>query len=167
MHHPRARPRFSFISALAPDEVVEHLQATLSATDAIEGRAFARTILLTIAAEHRVFWTPHLDVQLDTRPDGSTRVNGLFAPAPQIWTTFLVLQLLFGMLSVGAAIYLTSQWTAGGALLSPALFLAAMLIGGGLAFGTAYIGQGFASDQMYELRAFLETSVRDRPPPPH
>jgi hypothetical protein len=39
--------------------------------------------------------------------------------------------------------------------------LAAMLFGGGFSYGAAYVGQGIGSEQMYELRAFLDAALRE------
>jgi hypothetical protein len=54
--------------------------------------------------------------------------------------------------------------TDGGTLLTVAVAsLGAMLFGGGFAYGAAYVGQGFGSEQMYVLRAFLDAALRDEP----
>ena len=79
-----------------------------------------------------------------------------------LWTipaAFVAVQLLFGLLSIAAGILLISQVTLNGRVLEASLLLVAMLIGGGLAYGAAYIGQGIGSEQMYELRSFLDHAL--------
>lgn len=97
--------------------------------------------------------------QLSELPGGRTRIDGLFAPHPQIWTAFVAVQLLFGLLSIAAGILLISQVTLDGRVLEAVALLVAMLVGGGLAYGAAYIGQGIGSEQMYELRSFLDHAL--------
>ncbi|MBK9034512.1 MAG: hypothetical protein IPL61_25140 [Myxococcales bacterium] len=164
MDRPRARPRFSFHLTHAPDAAIARVDAYLSAhPHPVTGRVFRRTVMLTLAEDRRHFWTPHLEVQFSDAPTDGTDVDGTFAPHPRLWTTFVATQLLFGILALGLAIYVFSLWSLGQGLLVPALLLAGALIGGGLSYGTAYIGQGLGSEQMYELRSFLDAALRDAP----
>ena len=161
MSRPRARPRFTLELPLSPEEIAERVRAGLSGDGKVTGSVFRRTLLLTMRKEHTHFWSPHLDVQLDARPDGGTRLSALFSPHPQVWTAFVAVQLVFGLLSVAAAVYLTVALTLGRDATLAGAALTGFLIGGGLAYGAAYIGQGVGSEQMYELRAFLDRALRD------
>ena len=160
MSRPRARPRFTLDLPIPPDEVVARVRARLAAVDGkVKGSLHRRTLLLTVSPEETHFWSPHLDVQLDEAPGGGTRLAAIFAPHPQIWTSFVAVQFLFALLSVGAAMYLASCLMLGRDPLLALGLLLAMLLGGGFAYGAAYVGQGFGSEQMYELRAFLDSAV--------
>jgi len=162
MEHPRARPRFAFEHPLDPDEVVARVRGHLAVPGAhVTGRVFERTVWLTLVEERRHFWTPHLDLHVDAAAGGGARVAGTFAPHPQLWGAFLVAQLLFALLSLGLAIYCVSLWQLGHDLGWAPVALIGALIGGGLAYGTAYIGQGLGSEQMYELRSFLDAALRE------
>jgi hypothetical protein len=162
MERPRARPRFSFETALSADEVGRRVGEALARGDGrVMGSVHPRTLSLAITPALRHFWSPHLDVQLTVLPGGGTRVAGLFAPHPQLWTAFVAVQFLFALLSVGAGVFLISRLTLGGDLLPPVLALGGMLFGGGFSYGAAYVGQGFGSEQMYDLRAFLDAALRD------
>lgn len=157
MSRPRARPRFTLDLSLPPDQVTERVRVRLAAPDAkVRGSVYRRTLLLMVRKEDAHFWSPQLDVQLDDAPGGGTRLAAMFAPHPQIWTSFVAIQFVFALLSIGAAVFLTSSWMLGRELLTPSLALGAMLFGGGFSYGAAYVGQGFGSEQMYELRAFLD-----------
>jgi hypothetical protein len=159
---PRARPRFTLDLPLSPEQVVERVRARMAASDAkVTGSLFRRTMLLTVRKQDSHFWSPQLDVQLEDAPGGGTRLAAMFAPHPQIWTSFVAVQFLFALLSVAAAIYLISAMMLGRDLVLPAGLLGLMLFGGGFAYGAAYVGQGFGSEQMYELRAFLDAAVTD------
>jgi hypothetical protein len=164
MQRPRARPRFTLELPLSPEVIVERVRVYLEDAQAaakVEGSVFRRTLLLTVRAEHRHFWSPHLDVQLEEVKGGGTKLYAVFAPHPQVWTSFVAVQLLFGLLSIGAGVWVTSMlmldrdpWLAVGTL-------GLMLFGGGFAYGAAYVGQGVGSEQMYELRAFLDAALRE------
>ncbi len=162
MTRPRARPRFSFEVPQAPDAVTARVRERLAqGGGAVTGSVFRRTLLLTVRPETTHFWSPHLDVQLDETAAGGTRVSAVFAPHPKIWTTFVGVQLIFALLSIAAGVWVTSALMLGNDLWLPLGALAAMLFGGGFTYGAAYVGQGVGSEQMYELRAFLEVAVRE------
>jgi hypothetical protein len=122
---------------------------------------YRRTVLLTVCPEDTHFWSPQLDVQLEEGKSGGTMLAGIFSPQPHIWMAFLGVQLLFGLLSIAAGVWLTSMLMLGRDPWLALGTLGVMLIGGGLAFGGAYVGQGIGSEQMYELRAFLDAALRD------
>ena len=158
---PRARPRFSLDLRLAPEVVVERVRKHLEVDAGVSGVVFRRTVLLTVRDEDTHFWSPHLDVQLDDGQDGGTRLTAMFAPHPQIWTSFIAVQALFAFLSMGAAVWLTSALILGQDPTVAIGSLGLMLFGGGFAYGAAYVGQGLGSEQMYVLRAFLDAALRD------
>ncbi|MBP6633458.1 MAG: ABC transporter ATP-binding protein [Kofleriaceae bacterium] len=160
MERPRARPKFTLHDPRSPDEIAACLRVHLErGPGKVTGDVMRRTVMLTIAEEHRHFWTPHLDLQLGEAKGGGTHLDGTLGPHPKLWYTFLMVQAMFAMASIAAAVYLFSQWSVGGALLWPAVVLGAMLFGGGFSYGAAYVGQGLGSDQMYELRSFVDHAL--------
>lgn len=159
---PRARPRFHFHHGDQPEAVLERVRARLATESAlVAGRLYRRTAFLTIAPAHAHFWSPHLEVQLADAPEGGTVVQGQFGPHQAIWTTFVIIQLMFGVLALGAAIFAFSKWSLGQDVWPWLGLFAAMMFGGGFSYGAAYVGQGLGSDQMYELRAFVDAALRD------
>jgi len=159
VRRPRARPRFGFGLASPPDAVVKQLESRLEAASGVEGQVFRRTVLLTIPPKQRKFWSPQLDIQVEEGPEGGTQLCACFSPHPQLWTGFIGAQALFALLAVAAGVYGTSlmmlgqpAWLAFGAM-------GAFLVCGGLVYGGAYVGQGLGSDEMYALRAFVESAL--------
>jgi len=164
MSRPRARPRFTLELPIAPDVVTDRVRAHLARSSGkVTGKVFRRTVMLTVCDEDTHFWSPHLDVQLE-EAEGGTHLSAMFAPRPTIWTTFLAIQLLFGVLSVAAAVWVFSVWMIGQSPWMGLAILGLMLFGGGFSYGAAYVGQGIGSEQMYELRAFLVDALRDEQP---
>jgi len=159
---PRARPRFTLDLPVAPDAVTERVRAHLQAGDGkVVGSVFRRTLRLTVRPEDTHFWSPHLDVQLYEAESGGCTLACSFSPHPHVWTGFVGVQLLFGLLSVAAGIWLISMLTLGRDPWFAVGLLVLMLFGGGFSYGAAYVGQGFGSEQMYQLRSFLDDALRE------
>lgn len=161
MARPRARPRFTLDLDIPPHEVLERVRARLAADPKVTGKLFRRTMDLTVREEDAHFWSPHLDVQLADTDGGGTRLSAMFAPHPQIWITFVGVQFLFGVFALCSAIYLLSVYVLGHDVTVPLVAFVFFMVGGGLAYGAAYVGQGFGSEQMYELRSFLDRALSD------
>lgn len=159
MQPPRARPRFSVQLNRPPSEIRDALDAALRQTPQFVGHVFERTAFLTLAPHETHFWTPHLDLQLVSSGD-VTRIDGRFAPHPRVWTAFWAGQLIFGMLALGMAMFWLAQQLSASHLAWPFWGFVAAMVGGGLAFGAAYVGQGIANEQMYLLRSFLDEALR-------
>lgn len=165
MSRPRARPKFRSHHPATPEEILAHVRTRMDAArDQVIGRLYRRTVFLTTAPPRAHFWSPHLEVQLTDAPGGGTHVQGQFGPHQAIWTTFVIIQLIFGVLSLGAAMFLFSKWMLGQDLVPWLIVLAAMLFGGGFSYGAAYVGQGLGSDEMYELRALVDDALRAADP---
>ncbi len=162
MSRPRARPRFQLHHAERPEALLERVRARMTAApELVAGRVYRRTAFITVAPARAHFWSPHLEVQFTDAPEGGCYVQGQFGPHQAIWTTFVIIQLIFGVLALGAAIFAYSKWSLG-ADATPWLGLfAGMMFGGGFSYGAAYVGQGLGSDQMYDVRAFLDAVLRD------
>lgn len=142
--------------------LLERVRARMAAAaDQVAGRVYRRTAFLTVAPARAHFWSPHLEVQFTDAPEGGCHVQGQFGPHQAIWTTFVIIQLIFGVLALGAGIFAFSKWSLGQDA-GPWLGLfAAMMLGGGFSYGAAYVGQGLGSDQMYDVRAFVDAALRD------
>ena len=103
--------------------------------------------------------SPHLELEL-RESEAGTVLHGRFAPRPKVWTGFMALFFLLGMLGLCGMIYGLAQlmldgpiWTMWSAPVSLALIA--------FIYGAAFIGQGLSSIEMFELRAFIEFTVRE------
>ena len=90
MERPRARPKFTLHDPRSPDEIAACLRVHLErGPGKVTGDVMRRPVMLTIAEEHRHFWTPHLDLQLGEAKGGGTHLDGTLGPHPKLWYTFL------------------------------------------------------------------------------
>ncbi|MBT9558639.1 MAG: hypothetical protein IV100_21595 [Myxococcales bacterium] len=124
-------------------------------------------LVLTFKPEHRHFWSPWLNLDVDQREatDGAviTRITGRFSPHPTVWTGFAFSYLGLGVLAFFSSIFAYSQRSLGGTptglwgLLACAVLAVVLL-------WSSWVGQRLARDQMIELRRLLEAGVRGPAP---
>jgi hypothetical protein len=101
------------------------------------------------------FWSPALHLHMEQDASARWTVHGRFSPSSPVWTAFVAIYLSLACLGIGAGCYGGAQMIMGHepwALLGMpvALALAAFT------YGAAFIGQGLGSDDMYELRRFVD-----------
>lgn len=159
MDVPSIRPTFDLKLAAPPDLAMGTIRKRMGPEFQECTMAAGRCVDLFVAPEERVFWSPHLSVQLEGEGDGS-RLHGRYAPHPEVWTLFVFLYAAFGFLALvglgwGLAqnILGQSMW---GLLLTPASLLAI----GALVLGARY-GQRRTRSQMVALRDRLDALVQD------
>jgi len=153
------RPRFELATELSVEELTTRFRAHLAATDRpVAGLVFRKHVELTSPPERKHLWSPHLGLSLEAREGGGTRVCGRFSPAPSVWTGFMAIHGVLGMLGIGGTMYGLAEWGLGRTpwtLLSP--LVAAALIA--FVAGAAFVGQGLGSEEMYELRRFVDACL--------
>jgi hypothetical protein len=107
----------------------------------------------------RTLLSPHLEIEL-LATDAGPVIEGRFSPRPNVWTGFMALFFFLGMVGLCGLMWGLAQMTIGGPLgtiwAAPASLALIAFI-----YGAAFIGQGLSTEEMFELRTFVETTVRE------
>jgi hypothetical protein len=176
MSKPRMRPTFSLPLRCAPDAFLDAFRRRLESPDsAFAGLVTRRHVFLRVPAPRQHFWSPQLELELrapeptcdadhegaptSSKARGTRRVHGRFSPHPHVWTMFMA---IYGVLGIGGCAGLVwglAQWTLGEAAWA-LLAVPASVALIAFVYGAAFIGQGLGSEQMYELRSFVDEVQR-------
>lgn len=152
------RPRFEF---QVPVDAARWLGAVRDELDAdrdlCRGQTFRHHAVVEMRAAAKHFWSPYLNLDVEDEPGGSV-VRGRFAPHPHVWTLFMAVYILLGIVFLAGIVWGFVQYTMGeapwGALVAPAavgLF--------GFVYGATLIGQGLGAEQMYTMRALVDRAT--------
>ncbi|VXB05009.1 conserved hypothetical protein [Flavobacterium sp. 9AF] len=68
-------------------------------------------VWLSLGVLKREKYSPHLHLQLEPMEDGNTAVNGLYGPDPVLWTFFIFLHFLIGLLFFIASVSAYSKFS--------------------------------------------------------
>jgi hypothetical protein len=160
----RIRPRFS----QSFDEEPEKLQARIiehvgggeerPAGSRVEVKNFPGYVTLRIPEEDQHFWSPLLNLSLETDDDGHSVIHGIYGPNANVWTIFLYGYLLIGSLTLFSGLLGISQWVVGVYSWGLIVFgvLVVLLIG---LYLLAQFGQKLAARQTYLLHLTYEAAV--------
>jgi len=167
MTTPRMRPRFQRQLPGTGEDFFRSLDLALARSEApCLGTMFGDGIegggaILRRPEADRHFWSPalHLDVERD---DTGYVLHARFCPSSPVWTGFVAIYLTLAIVAIAGLCYGGAQIivdeTPWAFVLAPVAVALALFT-----YGAAFIGQGLGSEDMYELRAFVER-VADKPP---
>lgn len=154
------RPQFEIPVGDRGAAVFARLREQLEAPDAeFHGHVRTTFAFVRYPEERRSLLSPHLELELRDGPDG-TVLRGRFSPRPNVWTGFMGLFFFLGLLGLGGLMYGLAQMMLDGPIWmmwsAPASLALIAFI-----YGAAFIGQGLSTDEMFELRSFVECAVRE------
>jgi hypothetical protein len=125
------------------------------------GQVLKRHAFLQLPRGERSFLSPYLNLQLREDEDGTT-LCGRFSPHPGVWTGFMLVYGVLGMLALTGLMYGWAQTTVDeypwGFWVVPAC--AAL---GAFVYGAAVIGQGLTASEMHDMRSFVEVAAGAAP----
>lgn len=149
-----------------PVGVLKRVADLLGEHAVCSGTVFRKHAVLFMRANERHFWSPYLylEAQLPDAEDedapAAPRLHLRFAPHPNVWTLFMAIYGVLGMVGTLGLMYGLSQWWLGWTPWALAAAPAAVALIG-FVYGAAFIGQGLGSAQMYELRALVDRASED------
>lgn len=154
------RPQFEIPVPGDGQAVFARLRDQLEAPDAeFFGQVRSNHAFVRHPEEERSLLSPHLNLDLREGESG-TVLHGRFSPRPNVWTGFMALFFTIGMVGVSGLVWGLSQYMLDGPTwaiwLAPASLALIAFI-----YGAAFIGQGLSNEEMFELRAFVECTVRE------
>lgn len=162
MSEVKLRPRYRYRSALAPGEIKVKITDALNDPGinlkGLQKRATKYHLILSYPRQHRHFWSPVMDLNIEPRPDKTSLVRVLIGPEPSVWTLFMFFYTVGGLAVTLGLVFGTSQYMLGKStwwfMLIPAgLLLMAFFYFAGLA------GKTRAGEQMLELKSFVEAAT--------
>ena len=155
---PRMRPSVEIPRTVDGSRTFARLENRLARSGArVVGQVVGRHAYLQCPPERQSLLSPHLNLDLRER-DGRVVLCGRFSPRPNVWTGFMALYGVLGLVGVGGLMLGWAQLSVKeypwGFWLAPT---SAALIA--FVYGAAVIGQGLTQDEMYLLRNFVDHTV--------
>ena len=154
------RPQFEIPVGDRGPLVFDRLRQRLSAPDTeVFGQVRDNFAFLRFPEEKRSMLSPHLDLEL-REGEGGEVLHGRFSPRPNVWGGFMALFFVLGLLGLCGLFYGFAQMLLGGPIWymwSAPISLALIAF----IYGAAFIGRGLSTDEMYELRSFVDSIVRE------
>lgn len=164
MFQARLRPNFETVLQADGAAVLALMAERLAAPDApFRGQVRAPHAFVRPHREQRTLLSPNLNLEIVRGDDGRETLHGRFSPHPNVWTGFMAVFAILGMLGLAGVMYGFAQITVGE---RPWALLAGPVAAALIAFvyGAAFIGQGLSAEEMYALRSWVDRIVCELEP---
>lgn len=156
----RTRPRFKLLTDVQPEEYEQIVKKLLQNKNDFSGNVNSQGATVFVKNGSEDYWSPRLTLRAE-KEDGKTAIRGIFGPNSAVWTFFMFLYFVFGILwmvfitlwFVGRQIGSDYSWALPVSFIMLLLILAVYL--------TARFGQKKAKTEMDQLRTFALRSVKN------
>lgn len=159
----RSRPRFKIFTDISRENYTEQLKKFLAEkSENYSGNVNNEAAIINVKTENNPYWKPCLALRTEIDPEeNSTVIRGIFGPTAAVWTFFMFLNFIFGILwMVFITIWFVERqiksndypWA-----LSASFVILFLLLS---TFIAARIGKIRAKKEMQKLREFAEESIR-------
>ena len=154
------RPRFGFAVPLQKEEVLERLQRKMDAPNAAcKGKISNDHVFIDIPETEQHFWSPQMSFAVEEDEKGAY-IRGLFGPKPNVWTMFVFIYTLVGVIGTFLTLYGMSKWALGEFSYTIMGFPIAFII-----MCSAYIaskmGEKLGHDQVDVLKRFFKDALKN------
>lgn len=156
----RLKPRFKISTDLEIADCVHNLKALLAHENKkFQGNINQEVATIWVQTEHNSYWKPYLSLRIE-KEGNTTAIRGIFGPSVAVWTFFMFLYFIFGILfMVFITLWLVSEQI-GSKEFSWAIYLAIIsfvcLV---LSIMATKIGQQKAQKEMELLKDFAENAL--------
>lgn len=155
----RLRPCFSHVIDLSVNEARQKIAQNASKEAArCEVKDFAGFICLRVPLSERHYWSPRLNLSLEADGEGRTRVEGIYGPNANMWSSFLYGYLLVGSGGIFSGILGYCQWKLGMQTWGLWIFGLLLAIAAGI-YLLAQFGQKLGARQTFQLHQIYESAV--------
>ncbi|MAS93210.1 MAG: hypothetical protein CMO55_08440 [Verrucomicrobiales bacterium] len=153
------RPRFDQEVSGTPEDVQDRIITFIEPNqEQFELKRFPDFLCIRIAEQDRHFWSPRLNLSLESTEDGKTHIHGIYGPNANAWSLFLFSYIILGFLGLIAAMVAVAQCIIG----QPATWFWAVgaAVGGiVILYVVAQFGQKLAAQQTFLIHQTYESAI--------
>lgn len=160
--HIRSRPRFKILTDISREEYTAYLKIFLQEREAeFSGNINNEAAMIVVKTLEDYYWKPNLALRTEIdSEENKTVIRGIFGPSASVWTFFMFLNFIFGILwMVSITIWYVEKQIKSNDFPWAFTFSIMMLICLALTFTAARFGKWKGKKQMKQLRKFAEESI--------
>ncbi len=158
MSQPSIRPRFELLVDASCADVLERIEDRIEQSESTRGWVSSPYAELRVRAEDRQLWSPRMSIHAE-EVEGGTRLLCRMQPEPDVWTAYVAMWSIVGVVALGGLVFGASRWVMGslpwGVVVgAPVVGLLCVIL-----YITALIGQRRGEPQMVQLERELHGAL--------
>jgi hypothetical protein len=155
------RPRFSL-------ELTDQPETLLAAFEnvGVNNAAFVISriddhVFIRFPKQKQHFWSPQLHLEIYKIEDQPTILKGLYGPSPTVWTLFMFLHFVIGILFIGAGIWVYTNIVLDEPFMIPVVALAVLFVLWFVLYFSGRLGKQAGKKEMVLLQNFLTETLKE------
>ena len=158
------RPRFRLITPFNQEEVCMKFKEAFDqdrVPTKIYGTVLPKMIVVKLPLNEQTYWSPQMELHLEQMEFKQTLLRGMMGPRPAIWTKFMFIYAVFGLVAMISLMIGSSQLTLGQEA-NAFWFSGVALLGLGTTFAFVQYGKSMAKSQMAKLYSFMLNQLENK-----
>lgn len=151
------RPRFKKTLFLNKTEALHAFKSATLKQHPFIVNCVDNHVFIKIEKSQRHLWTPHLHLEFLEIDSNRCYLKGLFGPNPRLWTMFMFLHFIIGMLFLGFSVWTYSNHRLGQDFIIPFFLMLLMVIAWFVLYALGRYGRAQGRSDMERLYEFMES----------
>ena len=154
------RPRFTMEFEHPMDWVFERLDHAAKAQKDFIVTRVDHHIFIKIPVNKQHYWSPQLDLEVFSFNPGQCSVRCLFGPKPAVWTLFMFMHFLVGVLFIGFLIWAYTNYSLDTPFAVQLTLVGLSIIAWFVLYAAGRMGKVAGKQEMYLLYHFMKKTLK-------
>ncbi|MEZ4874158.1 MAG: GTP-binding protein [Flavobacteriaceae bacterium] len=154
------RPRFSMDFTTEPTQLLEAFNAVKKNEQGVVVTCVEHHVFLKIPKEQQHFWSPQLDLEIQSFEEGKTTLRGLFGPKPAVWTMFMFFHFAVASLFIAFGIWAYTNASLKEPYSLQLVLMALMVVAWFVLYFAGRMGKQAGKKEMHKLYRFMQQTVK-------
>lgn len=156
------RPRFTIDLVENQDEVIGKFKKVLSETNnKFPAKFVDGHIIIDVPKREEHFWSPQLNLEIESLGENKSLLKGLFGPKPQVWTLFMFIHFIVGIAFLSFGVMLYVKLSLDKSIILPLMMLIFLPLLWVLLYFLGRIGKSTGHHQMDDLHDLMTNIIEN------
>jgi len=156
------RPRFSIELNEDAEVVVQKFKnALLEGNDRFPAKFTDGHIIVDVPEKEDHFWSPQLNLEIESDGENKSILKGLFGPKPQVWTLFMFIHFVVGISFAIFVVIFYVKWSLKDSYVLPLIMLIFLPLLWTLLYFSGRIGKSTGHKQMDDLHDLMTNILKN------
>jgi hypothetical protein len=155
------RPRFSLELTDQPEKLLTAFENAGANNAAFVISRIDDHVFIRFPKQKQHFWSPQLHLEIYKIENQPTVLKGLYGPSPTVWTLFMFLHFVIGILFIGAGIWAYTNIVLDEPLTIPVVALAVLFVLWFVLYFSGRLGKQAGKKEMVLLQNFLTETLKE------
>jgi hypothetical protein len=156
------RPRFAIDLNKNQESIINKFKKALNEDNSrFPSRFSDGHIIIDVPKKEEHFWSPQLNIEIESLEGEKSVLKGLFGPKPQVWTLFMFIHFVVGISFLIFGVMLYVKWSLGEGIVFPLMMTIFLPLLWVLLYFLGRIGKSTGHSQMDDLHDLMTNILKN------